>query len=159
MSKRIIIVGKSASGKDYLRQKFIDRGFKPAISYTSRPIRENEVSGQNYHFITKEEFQNLILENVFYEYNMYNDWYYGLTKMDFYNAQIFIMTPKAISEINSEDRSNSFIIYLDTPHTIRFNRLKNRNMPGDNIERRMLADEYDFEDFIDYDLRITDTID
>jgi len=65
------------------------------------------------------------------------------------------MTPGGISQITEEDRKKSFIIYLDTPMDIRRTRLTNRHMPGDNLQRRIEADEIDFADFTDYDLRIT----
>ena len=65
------------------------------------------------------------------------------------------MTPKGISLIKPEDRKNSFIIYTDINMSIRRTRLVNRNMPGDTMERRIMADELDFADFTDYDLRIT----
>jgi hypothetical protein len=35
--------------------------------------------------------------------------------------------------------------------------LANRNMPGDSMSRRIKADEMDFTDFNDYDLRITNS--
>lgn len=38
--KKIILMGMSASGKDTLRKMLIDKGLKPAVSYTTRPIRD-----------------------------------------------------------------------------------------------------------------------
>ena len=48
--KRIILVGKAASGKDHLRKKFESRGFKYAVTYTTRPPREGEIDGKDYLF-------------------------------------------------------------------------------------------------------------
>ncbi len=50
--KRIILVGKAASGKDHLRRKYESRGFKYAVTYTTRPPIEGEVNGKDYFFIT-----------------------------------------------------------------------------------------------------------
>ena len=39
---KIILVGRGGSGKDFMRKKLEERGFKYCVSYTSRPKRENE---------------------------------------------------------------------------------------------------------------------
>jgi dephospho-CoA kinase len=67
------------------------------------------------------------------------------------------MTPKGISHIKPEDRKKSFIIYLDVDVNTRKERLLQRDMPGDSLERRIEADEIDFKEFVDYDLRITNS--
>jgi len=153
--KRTILVGKAGSGKDFLRKKFEGRGFKYAISYTTRPPREGEVHGKDYYFISEDEAKVLIESGFFYEYVIFNGWIYGTSLTQFYGDDLFIMTPKGISRIKEEDRENSFIIYLDIPTNVRIKRLGKREMPGDSLRRRIEADEIDFDDFIDYDLRIT----
>jgi guanylate kinase len=153
--KRIIMVGKAASGKDHLRKKFESRGFKYAVSYTTRPPRENEIDGKDYFFITDEEATNMVESNMFYEYVHFNGWLYGTTVTQFYMDDLFIMTPAGLSHIKPEDRSSSFIIYTDIDMSTRITRLTNRDMPGDSLSRRIKADELDFMDFNDYDLRIT----
>ena len=153
--KRIILVGKAASGKDHLRKKFESRGFKYAVSYTTRPPRENEIDGKDYFFITDEEATNMVESNMFYEYVHFNGWLYGTTVTQFYMDDLFIMTPAGLSHIKPEDRSSSFIIYTDIDMSTRITRLINRDMPGDSLSRRIKADELDFTDFNDYDLRIT----
>jgi dephospho-CoA kinase len=67
------------------------------------------------------------------------------------------MTPAGISKIKPEDRLNSFIIYVDIDIQTRYDRLLNRDMPGDSVQRRIEADELDFSIFYDYDLRITNS--
>src|ERR1035437_3624382 len=56
LHSRIIICGSAASGKDHLRKKFEDKGYKYGISYTTRPPRTGEINGVDYHFLTNEEF-------------------------------------------------------------------------------------------------------
>ena len=155
--KRIILVGKAASGKDHLRKKFESRGFKYAVSYTTRPPREGEVDGKDYFFITEEEATKMVESNMFYEHVYFNGWLYGTTVEQFYMDDLFIMTPAGVSHIKPEDRLSSFIIYTDIEMSIRIMRLANRNMPGDSMDRRIHADEMDFAEFNDYDLRITNS--
>ena len=153
--KRIILVGKAASGKDHLRKRFESRGFKYAVSYTTRPPREGEIDGKDYIFLTDEEAKVLIESGFFYEYVIFNGWVYGTSVTQFYTDDLFIMTPAGISHIKPEDRVSSFIIYIDIYMFIRKKRLADRMMPGDTLTRRIEADELDFMEFNDYDLRIT----
>ena len=76
------LMGKSASGKDSIFHKLLERtGWKQLIPYTTRPMREGEIEGQEYHFITKEEFLNYIASGEMAEYRVYDTvfgkWYYG----------------------------------------------------------------------------------
>ena len=156
-NKRTILVGKAASGKDYLRKRFESRGFKYAVTYTTRPPREGEVNGKDYFFISEDESKRLIESGFFYEYVIFNGWVYGTSISQFYTSDLFIMTPAGISKIKPEDRLNSFIIYVDIDIQTRYDRLLNRDMPGDSVQRRIEADELDFSIFYDYDLRITNS--
>jgi len=154
--KRTVLVGKAASGKDYFRKVLENRGFKYAVSYTTRPPRAGEAEGKDYFFLEKEEFEKMIENGEFYEHVTFNGWYYGTTREQFFNEDIFIMTPHGISKIQSEDRENTFIIYLDMPYEEREKRLMLRS-DADTVERRLVADEKDFENFTTFDVRITNT--
>jgi len=65
------------------------------------------------------------------------------------------MTPSGISKLKPEDRKESFIVYVDIREDIRRERLLKRN-DVDNVDRRLSADEKDFENFTDFDHRIAD---
>lgn len=156
-NKRTILVGRAASGKDYLRKRFESRGFKYAVTYTTRPPREGEVHGKDYFFISEDESKRLVESGFFYEHVIFNGWVYGTSVSQFYTSDLFIMTPAGISKIKPEDRVNSFIIYVDIDPQIRYGRLLNRDMPGDSVQRRIESDELDFSTFNDYDLRITNS--
>ena len=81
---------------------------------------------------------------------------YGLTKEEFNKAQAFIMTPGEIEQIDPETRKGCFLVYLDIDRDIREKRISGRNDNNDSVQRRLDADEIDFKDFKDYDLKITD---
>ncbi len=154
--KRIILVGKAASGKDYARQQLQNYGFKYCVSHTTRPPREGEVNGIDYHFISLDSaIHHFIEKNLFYEYVQFNGWIYGTSLDEFEKSDLFIMTPSGISKLKPEDREESFIVYIDIPENVRRERLLKRN-DADNVERRLAADDKDFENFIDFDSRITD---
>ena len=154
---RIILCGKAASGKDHLRKILEGRGFNYGVSYTTRPPRQGEVDGKDYYFLEENEFKALIEQGFFYEYVTFNGWYYGTSKEQWYTTDdIFIMTPSGIRKLHAADRKTSFIIYIDIPTSIRRERLQMRNDNNDSIERRLEADDRDFEGFDDFDIKITD---
>lgn len=155
--RRIVLCGKAGSGKDFLRQKFEEKGFSYGISYTSRPAREYEVDGKDYYFLSREDFLKKIEEGFFYEYVEFNGWFYGTANWQFYQQDVFIMTPHGISKLKPEDRNHTIIFYIDLPIDTRRERLMIRNDNYDSIDRRILADEEDFKNFVDYDLHITST--
>jgi len=79
--KFIVISGPSGVGKGTICDvliKELDAWY--SVSMTTREMREGEVEGKNYYFVTKEDFENKIKENNFIEYNIYNNNYYGTPK-------------------------------------------------------------------------------
>lgn len=56
MGKIYYIMGKSASGKDSIFKEVKKRmpGLRDIVIYTTRPIRENETEGVEYHFVDEE---------------------------------------------------------------------------------------------------------
>lgn len=151
---RIIICGQAASGKDYLKKKFHDKGAKVSICYTTRPPRENERNGRDYHFISAEDFMLMVSRHEFAEWNSFKGWMYGTSLKDFMQSDIMIMTPKGLAQLDNEKRNSCFVIYLETPMKLRKERLLKRMDKDDSVDRRLKADQKDFKNFKDYDLRI-----
>jgi len=152
---KIILVGKAASGKDHMRKILEGRGFIYGTSYTTRPPRDGEIDGEDYYFLTDEEFADMDADNQWYEYVQFNGWMYGTTNSQFLDkCNLFIMTPAGIDFIDPVERKNCTIIYLDIDLDIRRTRLMDRGDISDTIDRRIRADEKDFENFTDFDLII-----
>lgn len=80
MSKGLLFVisGPSGCGKGTILAEVLkDEKFFYSISATTRNPRPGEVDGVNYHFLTKEKFENLIETDGMLEYASYCDNYYG----------------------------------------------------------------------------------
>lgn len=74
----IVISGFSGVGKGTVVKKLIEKyQYSLSVSATTRAPRSGEVDGQDYHFKTVEEFQNLIDYNGFIEWAQYVENYYG----------------------------------------------------------------------------------
>lgn len=155
MKDKVILVGHGGSGKDYLSDYLIKKKFKKSISYTTRPIRNNETDGITYHYITLDDFKQKIKDDFWHEYNVFaNDWHYGSSKDDFDNSNLFIKEPHGVSLLSEKERDRSLIIYVNIDESIRRDRLSSRN-DADNVDRRLSGDRKDFNEFNDYDLLIT----
>ena len=78
----VILSGVSGAGKDTIKKELIKRmdNVISLPSYTSRKPREGEEEGVQYHFITKQEFEEKIANNEFYEYDLHHENYYGTSK-------------------------------------------------------------------------------
>lgn len=155
MNKRIILVGPTCSGKTFLREKLEKKGFHFDISYTSRPKRPDEEYGVHYNFISESEFTLRISQGAFYEHVQYNGFRYGTGMYEWNNSDGFIMETDGIKHISSEDRKNSFIIYLNPVYLVRADRMLKRGWSNKDIEDRLKTDKEKFKDFSDYDMIVT----
>jgi len=163
--EKLLILGQSGSGKDFLVRNIVNKDLIGCVKMTTRPQRKYEIQGVTYDFVTDSLFKEKIENEEFLCYQTFNvtpegrdpeTWYYGITKEEFERAQVFIMTPGEFACIDAETRKNCFVVYLDIDREIRESRILGRNDKNDSVQRRLDADEEDFKDFGDYDLRVTD---
>ena len=150
MENLTILVGCSASGKDTVMNRLIKEfDVKPVISYTTRPIRDCEQEGREYHFVTEEEFERMKNDGEFIETRVYKtvkgNWYYGLPKNGINitddNNYITILDFDGLLELEKWLRSIGQIdkltsIYVDVTEQNRLIRSLNReqNMTKKQVE-------------------------
>jgi len=75
MGKLIVLMGKSASGKDTIyRLLQADRSLdlQQLVPYTTRPMRVGEKNGEAYYFVSEEEFNSLLGEGRVIEHRSYH---------------------------------------------------------------------------------------
>ncbi len=75
----LVLSGPSGAGKSSLIKKIEERigAFYFSISTTTRPMREGEVDGVHYHFVSEEAFKQDIEQEHFLEYALVHGNYYG----------------------------------------------------------------------------------
>ncbi len=82
--KLILVVGQTGSGKGtllgYVREQRPDLVFP--VSCTTRPMRPGEVEGQNYYFVSDEEFQRRVENDEFLEWVYTDTKRYGTLKSE-----------------------------------------------------------------------------
>lgn len=77
-----VVSAPAGTGKTTLVQKLCKEfpTVVQSVSYTTRPRRYNEASGDHYHFVTRDTFEKKIIEDEFLEYVKLYDDYYGTSK-------------------------------------------------------------------------------
>lgn len=77
-----VVVAPSGAGKTSLVNRLLhdDRNIRLSVSYTTRPPREGELDGRDYHFTDRATFERMIAAGDFLEHaNVYGN-YYGTSK-------------------------------------------------------------------------------
>ena len=74
-----IVSAPAGTGKTTLVKKLLDEepSVTRSVSYTTRKARQNEIDGEDYHFVTQEIFKKKIEENDFLEHVFLFDNCYG----------------------------------------------------------------------------------
>lgn len=163
MAKLFLIMGKSASGKDTLYKDIVARfgdGLGTVVPYTTRPIREGEQEGVEYHFITESEMNAMdetgkVIEKRCYQ-TVYGPWYY-LTADDGQidlsrRSSILIVTPAAYGKLRDYFGAEQVVpLYVETEDGLRLARALKRERAQKNPKyeemcRRFLADAEDFSE-------------
>lgn len=149
------ILGHGACGKTTVQNHL--KKYIPAITtYTTRPIRHNEIKGIHYHFLSKEEFQQRMRENFFVEvyFIKENDWYYGvsLKEVDYQNEDFSLVVEtngykNLLSQVGKEYLR---CYYINLSEHERLVRMALRKDKTEEIFRRIFSDRKDFEGFDEY---------
>ncbi|PWA15608.1 hypothetical protein CCH79_00018454 [Gambusia affinis] len=110
----IILIGASGVGVNELRKRLIKLNpstFQGPVPHTTRPMKEEEQAGREYHFVTKELFEYMVCNHRFVEY--------GESKSHLYGTSI-----DAIDEVIK--RGRMCIIDVEPPgiHLLRLRNLK-----------------------------------
>ena len=77
-----VLSSPSGTGKTTLTKKLEENNinFVISISYTTRKPRPNEINGKDYYFVNRQEFEDLIKGNNFFEHANIFDNCYGTSK-------------------------------------------------------------------------------
>lgn len=161
MSKIFCIMGKSATGKDTIYKKLLqdnELGLRRIVSYTTRPIREGESEGMEYHFTDVKTMQLLEEQGRIIECRAYDTihgvWYYYMVKdnqIDLtHNDYLIIGTLESYIKLRDyfgSDKIAPIYIELDDGErlTRALEREKTQSEPKyEEMCRRFLADCQDF---------------
>lgn len=145
----IVISAPSGAGKGTVIKELLKNDSKSrwlSVSATSRGIREGEVEGVNYYYLTEDDFKQKIEDGYFLEYTNYAGNYYGTPKE--YIKEKLNQGIDVILEIEIEGATNIkklipeavFIFIMPPSLKTLVKRLKNRGTEtNDKIIKRFHA--------------------
>lgn len=151
----VILVGVSGAGKDTLIKEVVERRtVRKPISATSRAPREGELSGRDYHFLSREEFEAKIAAGEVFEWAEFNGNYYGtlLSELEGEGLKLGIRENQGAKEMR--ERLGAIVVGVFPPslETVA-ERLRARGDDPDDIARRLEIDSARAEEirgFADY---------
>jgi guanylate kinase len=152
-----VFTGMSSVGKDKIVSEISKRYNIPVcVSHSTRPMREGEVNGVNYHFVSDSTFIYMNVTGKFLETREYKTqygyWRYGLSKaeVDLSKHQLVILDENGYYQVLEElgkENIVPFYIHVDEPTRI-MRALKRENKNDENYYmetyRRSLDDFQDF---------------
>ena len=158
----ITISAPSGSGKTTLCKalQLVEPEIEWSISYTTREKRSIEENGVDYFFISKEEFEDLIIQGHFVEWQNVHGFYYGTSVSNLENAikndkiMLIEMDVKGSMSIKKLFPDQTFSIFIMPPSISQLReRLRSRGTDSErriNIRLKRFQEEMEFREKFDY---------
>ena len=120
MAKGLVVIlsGASSVGKGAIRHKLLedkDMNLFFSISETTRPMKEGEVDGVDYYFVSHKAFADSVKNRELLEYTEFNGYYYGTPK-----AQVEFLTNKGKNILIEVEAQGVGPIKLNIPDALAF---------------------------------------
>jgi len=155
-----VFSGPSGSGKDTVLKEILQKAPMTMLSISSitRKMRPGEIEGEKYHFISREEFEELISNDDLLEYNVVVGNYYGTPKkpvLDALEQGIDVILEVDVNGAKTvlEKMPNAVSIFMLPPSmSILRHRLINRATDDMSvIEKRLVEAEREIKAAYNYD--------
>ena len=163
--KLFVLSGASGVGKStVLAQVMAARDdLKFSVSATTRAPRPGETEGISYYFITKEQFERMIAEDAFLEYDAHMDNYYGtpvgqLEEKLLSGSVILDIEPNGAFHVR-EKRPDATLIFIAPPSLEELERrLRSRgDTSEEQIRLRLDRVQWEMEQSKRYDYIVTNS--
>ena len=152
----VLLSGVSGAGKDTIKKALIERmdNVESLPSYTNRKQRPGDIPGETYNFVTKEQFEEMINNDEFYEYNMHHESDYGTSKKllreKIKNGKIIVKDmdvngTENLKHLLKED-TKVVTIFLRVPKEVLQKRLQERIDKPDSKEIILRLNRFDYEE-------------
>ncbi len=141
----LILLGPSASGKTESAKIMINRyPISRVVTCTTRPNRQGEIDGFDYHFVDDQEFDKRKKAGYFVETAEYNGFRYGTPLDELRDDKLIILEPQGLKSFQSADKCRIVAIFLQTNETTRIQRMRSRKDKEADIKKRIASDRIEF---------------
>lgn len=144
MGKLIVLIGESASGKTTIESALAETElYEKAISDTTRPKRSGEVDGQDYNFVSDDEFLSGLENDLYAEHTEYNGWFYGIRDSELRSKDkhiVVVLNPHGFRQIKEIKDLDILSFHISVDWRTRAKRLINRGDDMMEIFRRIISD-------------------
>ena len=138
----LLILGRTASGKDSLVNKLCERtNLKAVTSYTTRPRRENEKD--THIFTTENVYEQMQTEGKVAAYTEISGYHYWTTIDQLYENDIYIIDYRGVQTLKKLDLPDiRFVtVFVNTPDKVREERALNKRKDDKFVFRKRSLDE------------------
>jgi guanylate kinase len=163
----IVISGPSGVGKgtiiNLLKERMPQAVF--VLSHTTREMRPGEKDGEQYHFVSVEQFRKDIEEGKFLEYaQVHQKDYYGtmremvekgLDQGQLVIREVDIQGAKSIKELIPKDQLILIFIQPENINLLRARIQHRSELPEEELKRRLHSAELELAEAGHFDYRIT----
>lgn len=147
MNKIIIFLGASGSGKSTLEKKMFTlfpNRFKRIVSATTRSPRSGEAHGQDYFFLSHEDFSTTpMAESDAIDSNKYGT---PISELQTEQDLLLSMEPNGAKKILNYLKENmpqkkAYIVYFNIPLETRINNMEHRGDDPVKLKKRLANDD------------------
>ena len=164
LKKLIILTGPSGVGKGTVVKEILDKdkNICLSVSATTRSPRKGEQEGENYYFLSEENFKEMINKNLFLEWAKFAGNYYG-TPLSFVKDKIedgFIVLleieVEGAKQIKDKFPDSLSIFILPPSKEELERRIRNRRTEKEEaINRRLSRSTYEIASSDEFDFKVT----
>ena len=155
-----VVSGPSGTGKDTVVSRLLGdhKDIKKTVSATTRAMREGEIDGVSYHFLTPDQFKQSLDAGGIVEYTCYCDNYYGTLRseverhMQAKQPVILVIEVEGAGNIKRlyPGATTVFVLPPDMQELER--RLRNRGTESeDTVQRRLKRAQEEIAHSVEYD--------
>lgn len=155
-----IITAASGTGKTSLVKQLVatTNDLAVSISHSSRTPRPGEIDGQHYHFVSREQFSDMIQQGEFLEFAEVFDNFYGTSE-----ASVDYMLANGLDVILEIDWQGALQVHKIRPDAVMIfilppdkqalrQRLSNRGQDSQAvIEKRLAGSVHEMQQYVNFD--------
>jgi guanylate kinase len=137
-NKKLLIIGKSASGKDTIARELHNLGLEVLLSYTTRKPRKDDLEYPKHIYVTDEEFEKTPKNEIMAYAELYGSKYWA-TKDQFNKCDIYVIDPSEAVKLKENHKDCLIVSVYANDDTIR-RRFVSRKDDCEQADKKYLED-------------------